>query len=596
MDNDQGIEFQKGAPDPGMGKDDSGAPAHQNGPAGGADPSKSQNPEGDSYGDRVFDITDDNISLVKESQPASKGNIAIPGELRPLPPKMPPQPTPAPKPAAPVNIPRPPVAPSNASSFGSINQFEPSARPIPQQGYPTAPMTFSKPPQVPRTPDIIVPSRVPTTPQAVIRPEPVPQMPVPSARVSPPPAPINQSPGIPLNEGPQTPPPPRQRWESTQKIPASPPAKTVGFTAAEPKQPYAPKPDTLQGIVSTLLPQNLGEKKETAVPQQPPQLSSNPDIKPLRTYETDVADVLSHKKTSTASIAIAESKKEEGTESIKSSEEPPAAAHRGGKLVVALASLVLVAAGAIGGYYLYSISPLYPSKPVANAPQTAVAAIVSADKQSVIAINNLNPNDILSRIRAEVAKTQQEGTVRELIFTTVENGQMTRVDGPTMIQTMDINAPDILTRTITSPWMLGIYTDGAGNQSVFIIATTNFFQNAFAGMLQWESVMADDLKQYLSAGALSGIANVPPAPAVVTASSTAATSSAPEAAVKPYFTLRGTFEDRIIKNKDVREFVTDDGRVLFLYSFVDNAHLVIAGSESALIEIVSRLEKQAFVR
>ena len=137
-----------------------------------------------------------------------------------------------------------------------------------------------------------------------------------------------------------------------------------------------------------------------------------------------------------------------------------------------------------------------------------------------------------------------------------------------MLELMDIPAPNILARSLTPSWMLGIFTDNANNKNPFIVVTNNFFQNAFAGMLAWENVMPDDLKQYLY-------------------------SSDP---IFPYLTVRGQFKDRIIMNKDVREFVTSQGKTLFLYSFIDNSRLVIAGNEATLSEIIARLEKSAFVR
>jgi hypothetical protein len=61
-------------------------------------------------------------------------------------------------------------------------------------------------------------------------------------------------------------------------------------------------------------------------------------------------------------------------------------------------------------------------------------------------------------------------------------------------------------------------------------------------------------------------------------------------------TTKGQYKDRIIKNKDVREYVTENGHINYLYSFVSNDKLVITDSEEALDEIIIRLEKKAFVR
>ena len=49
--------------------------------------------------------------------------------------------------------------------------------------------------------------------------------------------------------------------------------------------------------------------------------TQNPNLKPLRTYEGDVAEVLAHTRTSTASIAIAEAKKQQGEEQLGNSDE-----------------------------------------------------------------------------------------------------------------------------------------------------------------------------------------------------------------------------------------------------------------------------------
>ena len=202
--------------------------------------------------------------------------------------------------------------------------------------------------------------------------------------------------------------------------------------------------------------------------------------------------------------------------------------------------------------------------------------------------------------------------------------------------------PDSLTRTLTNDWMLGVFSDSTGNKHLFVISTTDYFQDAFSGMLQWEKVMADDLRLYITSPAIKGIANAPgqtvpnnlisattsivtasttTKPANATSSKTSTTSSktkkpGPKAniaatstsniatttiAIEPAFTnssltLDGQFQDRIIMNKDVRAFVTSHGQTLFLYSFIDNEHLVFAGDESAISEILTRLEKQTFIR
>lgn len=362
-------------------------------------------------------------------------------------------------------------------------------------------------------------------------------------------------------------------------------------------------------------------------------------LKPMRTYEGDVAELLSKKKTSTTTIAIAESKRSGGGESVSNNtlEEP---SHAGKKVVMLVLSLILIGAGITGAYYLYMRSPLAPVTPVTQI--TKIKSIVPNDTQVVIAIDNLGPLEIQYKIQNEVAKDQELDTIKEIILTKTKNNTKTRVTGQEIIGDIDISTPDVLKRSLDNAWMLGVYADQNGNKDVFVVMTNNFFQNAFSGMLEWESVMADDIKQYLLPVSPRGIANIPDinvgipntvnpldnldsilprtgdtsattstttatsaqasttlsqinAASTTTATSTA-TSTTGESAIKPYFTIRGNFEDRIVRNRDVRAFRTVEGNILFLYSFIDNQRLVITTKEATLSDILLRVEKESFVR
>ncbi len=408
--------------------------------------------------------------------------------------------------------------------------------------------------------------------------------------------------------------------------------------------------------------------KAPAISAQSSAPLDSPDIKPIRTYESDVADLMSHKHTSTASIAIAESKKETGEEK-PASHEP---SHAVKDLLLVLFSLLLIAGGAFAAYYLYLQSALAPSAPTignANAGQQVLSALITSDFTTVLTIDGLSTNAIISKVQAVMTEPQPAGSIREIVPVVSQNGNEARVSASNMLKIMNIPAPNILVRSLNDAWMLGVYAGANGQKSVFVVAKNDFFQNSFAGMLQWENLMPDDLKQYLYPSSLTDIANTPPtagnvqvvnplgnldsilsttsgattssrtAAAIASttrltqASTTIATSSttakkpstkktppasvvstttstssttnivtsnasanAPTNASALSFTLRGQFVNKIIANKDVREFTTTDGRLLFLYSFVDSATLVVASNESALSEILTRLEKQAYVR
>ncbi len=295
-------------------------------------------------------------------------------------------------------------------------------------------------------------------------------------------------------------------------------------------------------------------------------------------------------------IITEENKKGEGSHNTK-------------KILIALTSLILIGLGVGGGYYFYLMSPLAITSTAK--PQTPViTSLVPADSHVSLPIDNLTPINIINTVRAEMAKIQPNNTIKEIVPIQTNNAQKFRLNSTDMINTMDINAPDILKRSLSNDWMLGVYADNQGAKTVFIVADIDYFQNAFAGMLQWESVMPDDLKQYLFTNTPADISSTPllntPIPANTVSSTTGTTtattsisSSTPPTSYQnspTYNVFHGSFIDKIINNKDVREFQTN-GQLVFLYSFIDNNNkLIITGSESALSEVLNRLEQNAFVR
>lgn len=387
--------------------------------------------------------------------------------------------------------------------------------------------------------------------------------------------------------------------------PANPPAKTIGIVGS--MRPQS-EPRDLQSAVA-----------EITTPATPTQ--TNPDQigpKNIRTYEGDIAEVMSHKKSSRASIVIAEDdrKRDENPENNEAIADEKL--YIGKKIAITSLSLVLIIAGIIGAYYLYSLSPLYHGPTSTNTQAQRSSSIITSDSQSIVKVDDTNSYQILDEIEDEVDKGMPGNTVREIVLTKTVDEKLYRITAREAIELFGLDIPDILNRSTTDDWMLGIFNDNNDRKSVFVITTNNFFQNAFAGMLQWEPLIADDLKSYLYPSA-TGITSerrstsMPPESSLVfdTLIGTTSTTSTPltssssmnlvatttetQEFITPSFTLRGQFKDRIVKNRDVREFVTADGRILFLYSFIDNSKLVMTNNEATLAELISRLDKQSLM-
>lgn len=293
---------------------------------------------------------------------------------------------------------------------------------------------------------------------------------------------------------------------------------------------------------------NEEKNPEIAIDKPTPE----PSQEAIRTYEGDMAKALAQKKTSSITIAIAENKRETGTESIATA---PAKNYIK-PLLMSLASLVLLAGGIFGGYYLYMKSPFAVPK-VIPIP-TVIPSIIPYDKKVSVNVGEATGDKLIQQIFGEFNKNiLPQGKILELAIQKNNESDIVDIPATEFIQKTNINIPDMLLRSLTDRWMLGTYaekTDSETGSTPFIALTTDFFQNAFASMLSWEKTLGDDLK------------------------------------------MQGQFADKQIRNRDVRIFTNNDGEILFLYSFINKETLIITATESAFIAIIDRIEKETYVR
>jgi len=299
--------------------------------------------------------------------------------------------------------------------------------------------------------------------------------------------------------------------------------------------------------------------------------------KALRTFEGDIQDAIRERNASAASMVMAQ----QVQDSSLSSNPPPVKRHLSPnfykKLFIILGSIILVLIGLGGGYYLYTQSSLALPTVVAPKP-VVIASIVPPDGQKILDMTGQSQSAAMSAIEKALQGTGgASGSIQQVIpVQKNDTGVESIMSAEDFMSVAALPAPDILLRSLADKWMLGTYDDN-GTPAPFMILTDNFFQNAYAGMIDWEQTMPDD---FVAMFGYAGRAAQPQA----------------SSSIASYFNIKGSFKDGILENKDVRTFYKTDGTILILYSFVDNNTIVITTDEKALAEIINRLEKQTFIR
>ncbi len=304
-------------------------------------------------------------------------------------------------------------------------------------------------------------------------------------------------------------------------------------------------------------------------------------IKPLVTYEDDMAETLRKQQESIISINLAEKKRREENGEERGSLEESDSVRR----IMLVASIVLVLAGlGIVGYFYYS-----RTKTVVLVKPVAAPALITLDATKNIDGSNLN-RDRLVRIvtDARTSIAQPNGSITDLHLTEDPQGTKTPVDIGVLFPLIAPTAPAALTRAFDTPYLFGIYS--AAQNSPFIIVKVASFEHAFAGMLEWEKNMSDDLGPLFfnttptDSSASLNLTNI---------LATSTTSSTPAQIVSPQ---TGAFEDLVIKNKDTRILRDSERNIVLIYSFLDKNTLLITTSDDVFKNVLNKFVNSKLVR
>lgn len=325
--------------------------------------------------------------------------------------------------------------------------------------------------------------------------------------------------------------------------------------------------ETLQAAVeSPEIPAVPIEEKKQAVEN----LHKQDPVQRFRTINTDAADTAQKQNTTVEDIVLAEQRRQ--------ATKPRDPVDSKQSLILLILSILLVLGGAlaIGIFYLVRIKQNTPIQIAIDPNQVMITEGV----QSV----SLNTNDSLLSAFAQTT-IQPPRTGSEVVKINFLIGTSTTpIVGPIFASMLSNNIPAWLARAFNDNYLAGIY-ETQGTWRPFIIFKVASYENAYAGMLKWETTLPSDFNTLITP-----LRQRPTETAAFASTTTKISTSTPILAP-----LVG-FRDEIIKNKDVRVLEDASGRKLLLYSFPDRQTLVIAFGQPVFEEILARLATSQFVR
>jgi len=238
-------------------------------------------------------------------------------------------------------------------------------------------------------------------------------------------------------------------------------------------------------------------------------------------------------------------------------------------LAYVLGGAVLLIGGSLVLYYGYTyFSGTQPVAVINTAPPT----LITGDEQETVSGTG---GALMSQLVAAANTDLPVGNIRILYFAA---SATSTEPGGAIMRALALPAPDILLRNIGENSTVGVLHAGNETRVFFVLAATSY-ERTFAGMLSWESSIAQDLAPLYPA--------YPTASPAALATTTKNGKPAPSLVPTPEPAAR--FVDEVVDSHDVRAFKDAEGRTILLYGYRDQTTLLIARDETSFSVLLARL-------
>ena len=291
--------------------------------------------------------------------------------------------------------------------------------------------------------------------------------------------------------------------------------------------------------------------------EENPQLnntSKNPKI--IHTYMSDMAELVRQNEMSVIKVAVEEQKKRERDNYYKKIEGSPKK-----KIFWVIGGFIILALAI--GLTFFTLQ----NEKEKNTPPTIIEtskALISYDQEKSVDITNVvNKSEIVNIFENELKSRGTSESIKAIFLKKKTDEIIAPYPLENFINILKTSIPGSLLRSFDLDYMVGTYTPESlyDKSHLFLIIKIKDYDQAYAGMLEWEKTMLADLFSVFDIEITDDNKTL----------------------------LGKSFKDIIIKNKDARILYTNDGTNILFYLFPDKKTLIITDNQEAIKEIITRL-------
>lgn len=274
----------------------------------------------------------------------------------------------------------------------------------------------------------------------------------------------------------------------------------------------------------------------------------------VRTYASDIAEMMKKEKGSIIKIALAEQQRRE---EFKKANNPVATKN----IIVIFLGIALIVSGIM--IFVYSVMSRAKSPDVINLSQN-LPALLFSENQSHIDMTELNRRELLNAINTQVNnKTLGAGTINNLFISYRFGQTQSQVPVTMFMHKLGINIPDSFFQNLEDSFMLGVFNQEQTNE-LFLILKVKDFNEAFLSMREWEASMLSEFVNFFNID----------------------TSSYGRVIFSK------DFETVTLFNKESRILKDSSGLILLSYTFLDPKTILVTTKGDSLDEILKRINLQ----